>query len=208
MDRERDESAPVTAGDGVAGLSLPRERDGTLAMVWPAGASPCGPSPAASGYSLRLGVDRGAFEAVQASIGFDVTAAHWSSLEVCLLGEAMAFAVTEAGEPVAAAAVERRAPGWAELGWVAVAPRHRRRNLSRSLCALLITDVVAHAEARLFGSTQDARLAALSTYVSLGFHPVHRPEKVERWRAVYAQLQAPYTPERWGWPVQADTFVR
>jgi hypothetical protein len=55
-------------------------------------------------------------------------------------------------------------------------------------------------ETRLFGSTQDDRLAALAIYFSLGYVPVFRPEKLDRWRRVCNALGVPFSVAEWGWP--------
>jgi len=177
---------------------FPTEREETLAMAWPPGADAPDASPVA-GYSLRVGADRAAFESVQAGIGFDVTDAAWTGLSERLVDTAMVLAFGS-DEPVAAAAAERRAGGWVELGWVAVSPAHRGRGLGLAVCARLTRRLLETGETALFGSTQDHRLAALRIYFALGFHPVHRDAKRDRWRAVCERIGAPYEPARWRWP--------
>ena len=69
------------------------------------------------------------------------------------------------------------------------------------VCSALIRQQLASGEQRIFGSTQDERLAALRIYLEIGFHPVHREDKVERWRAICDHLGWPFTPRLWGWPL-------
>lgn len=46
--------------------------------------------------------------------------------------------------------------------------------------------------------TEDFRLAALKTYLKLGYIPIlYSPEMPERWRAICAHLLWPFTPEKW-----------
>ncbi len=166
----------------------PVERDDTLQLLWPAGAA----APRVElppGYRLRAAIDRRAFVQVQASIGFAVTNEAWTTLVADLVDGAMTFATTAPGkEPAAVVTAERRPRGWVELGWVAVDPGHRGRRLGRAVCASVTERLLASGERRLFLSTQDHRLAALAIYLQLGFQPVLRAEKRERWRAVARQL--------------------
>lgn len=164
--------------------SLPTERDDTLAFFWPQGAPP--PEVTCpSGVEVRLGADRAAFEQVQAAIGFVVTDAHWAG--IVLVDDGMVVAEAD-GQPVAVACAESRDEGWSELAWVAVAPACRGRGLGRLVCSALIAHLLAHGHDRIVGSTQDHRLHALRIYLGLGFRPLERPEKAERWAAVHAAL--------------------
>ena len=180
---------------------VPIERDDTLAMLWPDDIGGPPDCELAASYALRGDVDYAAFEEVQKSIGFEVTNAAWETLLANLVQGAMVFIEsTDTRAPVAVAVAERRDDGWVELGWVAVAPEHRGRGLGFAVCASLISTLIGAGEKRLFGSTQDHRLAALRNYLTLGFHPVFRKEKVQRWREVCQALEVPFSPNRWGWP--------
>ncbi len=180
---------------------VPIERDETLAMAWPQGRQPPSRIELPPGYTLRTAVDHAAFKGVQASIGFEVSDAAWGTLTERLVSGSMVFAETsETHEPVAVAAAERVASGWVELGWVAVAPAHRGQGLGLAVCSSLIARLTLADESRLWGSTQDHRLAALRIYFTLGFHPVFRPEKLGRWREVCARLDRPFSRDVWGWP--------
>jgi uncharacterized protein (DUF2132 family)/predicted N-acetyltransferase YhbS len=158
--------------------SMPVERDETLAFFWP----PDKPPPSVDlppGLTLALGVDRAAFVAVQQAIDFVVTEPIWDALDVV----AMAVVHDEAGA-VAVACGERRDAGWVELGWVAVAPAHRGRGLGRAVCSAVVTALLEAGHTRIVGSTQDERVQALRIYLAMGFRPVERPEKADRWAAV------------------------
>jgi hypothetical protein len=178
---------------------IPVERPETLAMVWPT--SQAAPSPPqVAGYHVALDFGRAEFVAVQAAIGFDVTPAAWAQLTQRRVGGAL---VWRGSEPVAAACGERQADGTVELGWVAVAPAHRDRDLGHLVCAALTAQLVDAHVGVLHGSTHDHRLAALSIYFKVGFWPVHRPEKSARWRAACGALGVRFEPGRWGWPESA-----
>jgi len=174
-------------------------------MDWPQGRQPPSGLEPPPGYALRTAVDRAAFRDVQASIGFEVSDTAWSTLTERLVSGSMVFAETsEDHEPVAVAAAERVAGGWVELGWVAVAPAHRGQGLGLAVCSALTARLILADESRLWGSTQDHRLAALRIYFTLGFHPVFRPEKLGRWREVCARLDRVFSPDLWGWPSAAQ----
>ena len=173
---------------------FPRERPETLAMVWPQTAPPPTSPQLPEGFTLRVGADRAAFASAQATIGFALPHSAWRDLTARLVPDAMVFAAQSAtGEPVAVAAAERRDGGWVELGWVAVAPAHRGMGLGLAVCAALTGHLLARGHTRLFGSTQDHRLAALRLYFTLGFRPVLRAENADRWQAVCDRLGATAT---------------
>jgi mycothiol synthase len=106
--------------------------------------------------------------------------------------------------PVAVACALEREEGWRELAWVAVASVHRGKGLGSMVCSALIRHLLASDEQRIFGSTQDERLAALRIYLEMGFYPVHREDKVERWHAICNNLSWPFRPQLWGWPLEIN----
>ena len=169
-------------------------------MTWPGGGL-VAPLVVAGPYQIRSAIDRAAFRRVQASIGFALNASTWARLCADLAGAGMVFVeARDSAEPVAVAAAERRAGGWVELGWVTVAPDHRGRGLGRTVCTALIQRSLRAGETRLCLSTQDHRLAALRIYLQLGFLPLSRPGKRDRWRDVCGLLGVTFAPETWGWP--------
>lgn len=97
------------------------------------------------------------------------------------------------GRPIATASARLRPdrfPGSGYLHWVAVAPDHREQRLGffLSLAVLHTFRTLGCADALL--ETQDHRLAAIKTYLELGFlaqHPdeSHRP----RWDTIRAALR-------------------
>lgn len=162
---------------------LPLERPETLALVWP-GKAPAPRPQVPEGYSLHAGADPAAFATVQASIGFAATPETWASLD--LVPDGMVVAQGPEGAVAVACALQSVSP-WIELAWVAVDPAHRGRGLGKAVCASLVAGLLASGRNRIVGSTQDARIHALRIYLDLGFEPVQRPDKVERWAAVLAQ---------------------
>jgi mycothiol synthase len=178
----------------------PIERPETLAMVWPRSEQP----PASieiPGCSLYFALDQQAFEQVQSEADWTVTENQWRQLLKEIVPGSMVFAQTNSTPVGVACAVSR--DDWVELGWVAVATAHRGKGIGAMVCAALTRHLLASGRQRLLGSTHDHRLAALRIYLDLGFHPVYREEKTDRWRAVCAQLGKPYLPRVWGWPSAA-----
>jgi mycothiol synthase len=77
---------------------------------------------------------------------------------------------------------ERAGGPYSELGWVAVRPEHRGRGLAYEVCrrTLLFAEAAGHHYTGL--TTQDFRLAAIKTYLRLGFEPeMHEPGHSARW---------------------------
>src|SRR5688572_8746844 len=82
--------------------------------------------------------------------------------------------LTQSGEPVATAQLHLRPDepyaGLAELGWVAVDREHRGQGLAKVVC-LAVMHAAARDHQEIFLRADDHRLAAIRTYLSLGFEP-------------------------------------
>ena len=128
-----------------------------------------------------------------------MTGETWNQLCEELMPGSMVICYA-AEQPVATACALVRPGGWREIAWLAVDTAHRGGGLGTLVCATLLRHLLGTGEHRVFGSTQDERLAALRLYLRLGCHPVYRPDRVERWRRVCDSLGSPYTPKAWGWP--------
>jgi len=96
------------------------------------------------------------------------------------------------GRPIATASARLqpdRFPGSGHLHWVAVDPEHQGRRLGFfvSLAVLHTFTTLGCADAVL--ETQDQRLAAIKTYLALGFVPQYRDETHQaRWEAIKTAL--------------------
>jgi len=89
-------------------------------------------------------------------------------------------------------------PSGVELGWVAGDPAHADKGLGMAVCAAVTARLIEAGHRNIHLYTEHWRLPALKTYLKLGYVPfLHRPEMLERWRAICAQLQWPFTPEVW-----------
>ena len=104
------------------------------------------------------------------------------------------FFVLDDGKPVATAQLElhtsdRYAP-LAELGWVAVSPAHQGRGLGFVVCLAVLRGARSARQPGVFLRTDDHRLAAIATYLKLGFEPWLRDGTAKRrWRHAHAALQ-------------------
>jgi len=179
------------------GPSFPRERDETLALVWPPHQTPP-PACEVPGYEACFRERRADFVEVQRAAGWTVTDAQWEALLAERISDTTVF-IMHGPEAVGVACAMRRPGDWTEPGWVAVSADHRGMRLGKMLCAALPRRLLATGRRRLYGSTQDDRKMALRIYLELGFHPVHRPEKVERWRRLCEELGRTFDPAAWGW---------
>ena len=89
-------------------------------------------------------------------------------------------------------------PFGGELGWVAGDPAHAGKGLGMAVCAAVTARLLDTGYRDVHLYTEHWRLAALNTYLKLGYAPfLYTPEMAERWRAICAQLQWPFTPELW-----------
>lgn len=169
------------------------ERPETVAFVWPIGQT--APVYAiAEPYFVDISNDRLSFEAVQAAIGWHVTDEQWNLLQSELVPGSMVF-VRHDNKPVGVACALFRDAGWAELAWVAVWPEYRRQGIGKIVCSAVVGQLHSLGSHKIFGSTQDHRLAALKIYLDIGFRPLVRPDKVERWWSIYQKLDKPFTLE-------------
>jgi mycothiol synthase len=89
-------------------------------------------------------------------------------------------------------------PFGGELGWVAGDPAHAGKGLGMAVCAAVTARLIEAGYRNIHLYTEHWRLAALKTYLKLGYIPfLYTPEMSERWRVICEQLKWPFTPERW-----------
>ena len=80
-------------------------------------------------------------------------------------------------------------PFGGELGWVASDPAHAGRGLGRAVCAAVTARLISAGYKHIHLYTEDFRLAALKTYLRLGYVPYFdRPESEVHWQTVYVKL--------------------
>lgn len=178
-----------------------------LEMVWPSGQQP--PSAASllqANYHLRLfrSGDEPAFFTLMARAGWPdwdeerlvpwrprIVADSWFVAEHRPTGALVATAMG-LDDPT------EWHPSGGELGWVAADPDHRGRGLGMAVCAAVTARLLRAGFGDVHLYTEDFRLAALKTYLKLGYLPfVFTPEILPRWQTVCERLPWPYTPYRW-----------
>ena len=92
-------------------------------------------------------------------------------------------------------------PGGGELGYLTVAPEHRRRGLGAALITAALRRLLLGGYRHIFLGVQSWRLPAIRAYLRVGFQPfIHAPELVLRWENVFAALgEASHKSE---WPTR------
>ena len=89
-------------------------------------------------------------------------------------------------------------PRGGQLAWVATAPHHRRRGLSRMLCTMATARLVEEQFPRIFVVTGDDMPEAIKCYRSLGYVPcLYADDQVERWKAICDATGDPFEPDAW-----------
>jgi mycothiol synthase len=90
-------------------------------------------------------------------------------------------------------------PFWGELGWLAGDPANSGKGLGMAVSAAVTARFVAAGHRRIHLFTEDFRLAALKTYLKLGYVPfLYSPDMQYRWKTICEQLGWTYAPEAWG----------
>ena len=119
--------------------------------------------------------------------------------------QGMFFATSDAegGQPVATATAWRATAGERDQGnvhMVCALESHRARGLGRLVTLAVLRYLRQRGFQRADLSTDDWRLAAIKSYLGLGFVPVYLPDPdgtdphEPRWSAIFAQLLAPRAP--------------
>lgn len=81
-------------------------------------------------------------------------------------------------------------PGSGCVHWVGTHPEHRGQGLGYLVSLAVLHDFIRLQCHDAFLRTDDERLAAIKTYLKLGFVPeFHHPSHPQRWEAVMAQLK-------------------
>jgi ribosomal protein S18 acetylase RimI-like enzyme len=178
-----------------------------LEMVWPAGRRRPAEVKLEAHYRLHTGGphDAEAWCALMVRVGFTELGtlealAPWQKM---LLPDGWWFVehVPDWKLVATAMALDRpseRHPRGGELGWVAADPDHAGHRLGAAVCAAATRTLLESSLRPIYLLTDDDRLPALKTYLSLGYVPyIDAPDMPQRWRAVCEALDWPYTPDQW-----------
>jgi len=80
-------------------------------------------------------------------------------------------------------------PWGGEVGWIAADERHKGRGLGMAVTAAAAARLARAGYRHIYLSTDDHRLAAIKTYLKLGFEPMlYAPDMEQRWRTVKAKI--------------------
>tara|TARA_B100000795_G_C22669656_1_gene387425 strand:+ start:105 stop:761 length:657 start_codon:yes stop_codon:yes gene_type:complete len=91
-----------------------------------------------------------------------------------------------------------RHPRAGALGWLGADPEHKGLQLGRAVSAAVTAKLIANGYQRIYLETHDFRLAAIKTYLNLGWTPlVYNIEMQVRWKSVCEKLEWPFTPDNW-----------
>lgn len=83
-------------------------------------------------------------------------------------------------------------PFWGELGWLVADPDHSGRELGMAVAAQVVRRFVDAGYRLIHLHTEDFRLAALKSYLKLGFVPwIDGQDIKERWQRILEQLNWP-----------------
>lgn len=89
-------------------------------------------------------------------------------------------------------------PFGGELGWVAADPAHTGQGLGLAVSAAVTARLLAAGYRNVHLYTEHWRLAAIKSYLKLGYVPfLYAPGMPERWRELCQELGWPYTPTAW-----------
>lgn len=180
-----------------------------LEMVWPYHRLTMPPSvELPSGYSLRpyQPGDENRFYTVMALAGWpgwnDGRLQHWIGR---ILPDGWFMAIHDATDQIVATAMalhshEDNHPFGGELGWVACDPAHQGHHLGKLVSAAVTARFIHVGYRHIHLYTEDFRLPALKTYLTLGYVPfIYTREMFHRWEMICNQLYWPYTPDEWGY---------
>jgi mycothiol synthase len=181
-----------------------------LYMVWPIHRRPAAPALAVPrGYLVRRDREPD-LRAIRGVIDADepVGDQAWELFRDRVVPNgAVLIAEVASGEPVATASAAHNPraaryyfPFGGEVGYVTVAPAHRRRGLGRAVVALAVARLLEMGYRHIFVGVQGWRLPAVRCYLGLGFVPLlHADELLPRWRRICAQI---------GWAADAAAWPR
>jgi mycothiol synthase len=89
-------------------------------------------------------------------------------------------------------------PFGGELALLIVDPEHRGQGLGQTVSALVVQRFLSAGYECIRVGVQGFRLAAVKTYLKLGFVPfLHHEDLPSRWKRICDQIGWPYIPDEW-----------
>jgi mycothiol synthase len=201
------EQLPLLEGAGRWKTESSQDDESQLQMVWP---KPLLNSPPLvhlpEGYTIRTyrPGDELRFYEVMERAGWpgwnEKTLRPWLAK---ILPDGWFMVIEEADKEIVATAMalhnyKETNPFQGELGWLACDPAHQGKGLGLAASAAVTTRLIKASYRHICLYSEDFRLAALKTYLKLGYLPfLDTPDMSRRWLAICEQLQWPYGPKVW-----------
>jgi mycothiol synthase len=92
-------------------------------------------------------------------------------------------------------------PFGGELGYLLVHPEHRGKRLGQAVSAMVVERFMSAGYESIRVCVQGFRLAAIKTYLRLGFVPfLHAEDASLRWQRICERIGRPFEPEKWPRP--------
>lgn len=179
-----------------------------LYLLWPRHKREIADQAVPTGYALRVYRESDEHELLQllSADGDSMSESAWRTYRDVLLPKGL-FLVDDVQTRrlvATAGAVHNPNPGryyfpfGGELGYLIVAPEHRRRGLGTLVCTAVVRRFIGADYDCIRVCVQEHRLPAIRTYLSLGFEPfIHSDAIEERWQRVYNALNMSFTPAVW-----------
>lgn len=140
------------------------------------------------------------------SEGWGVTDQEWQDYKNRILPNGL-FLISHADADVlvaTAGAAHNPNPGryyfpfGGELGYLIVHPEHRGKRLGAVVSAMVVQRFISAGYESVRVCVQGFRLAAIKTYLRLGFVPfLHGEDIYLRWQKICERLDWPFEPDRW-----------
>ena len=184
------------------------ERKQQLQMLWPERLLASPPEPTLpSGYALRtfLPGDEAEYLNLMGAAGFACDQEALKGYLSRVLPDSLFLAFHRFTGELAATAMATNNPSplhpfGGELSWVAGSPQHAGKGLGKAVCAAVTARLLHFGYRRICLHTDDWRLAAIKTYLQLGYIPfLFAPDMELRWKTVR---------ERLGWSIAAAEWPR
>jgi mycothiol synthase len=169
-----------------------------LQMIWPESRLESPPKiELADGYTLRQyrPEDKDAYMALMHSVGFKDFTTDWldDALRKVLPGGFFIIEHFDTGAIVATALATHNPtaqfPFGGELSWVAAHPDHRGHRLGADASTAALRRMIDAGYRNIYLLTDDPRLAAIKTYLRMGFEPViNDKDMASRWERIQNTL--------------------
>jgi len=178
-----------------------------LHMIWPEGLRQAPELIAPDGYEIRL--LRKGDESGHVHVMHEAGFSNWDEAKLVAwqrrtaLPEGIFVAVHKTSGQIAATALASHMPtelhpSGGELGWVAASPDHAGKGLGKVVSVSALRRLLHAGYRCVYLLTDDNRLAAIKTYLRMGFLPfLFAPDMEPRWRVVCEELNWPLDPKSW-----------